>query len=170
MKLGDYNSTDEIMITLELKNSDFTDLALLDRVFADPDISQAALADELDLAIGTVNGRLQQLVEKGYIRVERTLRRKLRYIITPEGRALRATLMEAYIRETMHLFQQVRQQVKALLEELDGSDARAVRLLGSGDVADVCRLTCVEHQVELTEDLEAPALVVDGLEISIAWP
>ena len=37
------------------------------------------------------------------------------------------------------------------------------------DGAGVCRLTCLENHVELTEDANAPALVVDGLEIRLEW-
>jgi len=53
------------MIKLAINNNEFCDLAIFDQVIADPDISQAVLAEDLQVAIGTVNRRLQQMVEKG---------------------------------------------------------------------------------------------------------
>ena len=44
------------------------------------------------MAVGTVNWHLKRLIEKGYVKVSRAERKKLRYIITPEGIALRARL------------------------------------------------------------------------------
>ena len=160
----------EIMMMIELRTKEFCDLALLNRIKADPDISQALLAEALKISIGTVNGHLKRMVEEGLIEVKQARRRKLRYIITEEGCALHNALMEDYLQQSFQLYRQVRQQAKVLLQELDGAGVQAVRLQGEGDVADVCRLTCLENQVCLTDDHDAPALVVDGLDISIEWP
>ncbi len=40
-----------------------------------------------------------------------------------------------------------------------------VRLIGEGDVADVCRLTCLEQSVPIVDDPSAPTIVVQGLKI-----
>jgi DNA-binding MarR family transcriptional regulator len=155
------------MIKLAINNNEFWDLALLDRVIADPDISQAALAEDLQVAIGTVNGRLQKLVEKGCVQVERTQRRKLRYKVTPAGHTLHQTLTHAYIEQSLQLYRQVRQQVKNVMKTLNEADIYKVRLVGEGDVAEICRLTCLEHQVTLSDNHDAPKIVVDGLEIRV---
>ena len=64
------------------------ELNLLERIEEDPDITQANLADQLGVAVGTVNWHIKRLVEKGYVKVKRAQRKKLRYIITPSGIAL----------------------------------------------------------------------------------
>ncbi len=38
------------------------DLAVLSRIPADPDITRARLADDLNISIGTVNARMNRLV------------------------------------------------------------------------------------------------------------
>jgi predicted transcriptional regulator len=68
------------------------ELILLEQVESDPDVNQATLADQLGMAVGTVNWHLKRLVAKGYVKVQRAERKKLRYIITSEGIALRARL------------------------------------------------------------------------------
>jgi len=167
MRVGDYNSVVEIMIKLASNNNEFCDLALLDRVIADPDISQAALAEDLQVAIGTVNGRLQGLVEKGCVQVERTRRRKLRYKVTPVGHTLHQTLTHAYIEQSFQLYRQVRQQVKDVMKALNKANIHTVRLVGEGDLAEICRLTCLEQNVTITENLDAPVLAINGLEIRV---
>jgi DNA-binding MarR family transcriptional regulator len=156
---------------IEVNNNDFfNDLAVLIKVSDDPDITQALLAEELNLSIGTINGRLKGLIEKGYVEVRQASRRKLHYIITMEGSDYQRTLTAAYVRQSFHLFRQVRQQVKYMLESLNDSGFKAVRLMGEGDIAEVCRLTCLENEVMLVDDGNVPALVVDGLNIRVEWP
>ncbi len=157
------------MTNFDLQTRVQCDLALLNRILADPEVTQADLAEEINISIGSVNARLKQLIENSCIEVKQARRRKLRYIITAKGRALRQTLTEDYLQQSFQLYRQVRQMVKDELAKLDGAEVRAVRLLGEGDVADVYRLTCLEHQVRLTDDPLAPALVVDGLEVSLKW-
>jgi DNA-binding MarR family transcriptional regulator len=75
---------------------------LLEKIEFDPDITRASLASlaslasQLGVAVGTVNWHLKRLIAKGYIKVKRAQRRKLRYIITPEGIAFRARLTVNY--------------------------------------------------------------------------
>lgn len=151
-------------------NDAFRDLALLQEIEADPDISQAKLAEELGVAIGTVNWHIKRLVEKGFVKVKRARRRKLRYIITPEGISLRARLTVDYIQQQFKLFRRIRHRVTTLLDPLEEADTFTIRLVGEGDVADVCRLTCMEKHFTLTENPAAPALVVEGLKVRLVLP
>ncbi|MDY6866730.1 MAG: winged helix-turn-helix transcriptional regulator [Chloroflexota bacterium] len=155
------------MIEFTQDNVEYRDLALLQEVEANPDVSQAKLAENLGVAIGTVNWHLKRLIEKGFIKVKRARRRKLRYIITPEGISLRAKLTLAYIRDSFKLFRQVRKCVTALLWKLQEQGIDSVRLEGYGDIADVCRLTCMEQHFTLTQHPDAPALVVEGLRVRL---
>jgi DNA-binding MarR family transcriptional regulator len=61
------------------------ELEMLEQIERDPDISQASLAAQLGVAVGTINWYIKRLIAKGYVKVKRAQRRKLRYIITPEG-------------------------------------------------------------------------------------
>lgn len=76
-------------------------LEMLTHIEANPDITQVTLADELGVAVGTINWYLKRLISKGYVKVRRAQRKKLRYIITPEGIALRANLTVDYIKTSL---------------------------------------------------------------------
>jgi len=141
------------------------DLIILEHIEQNPDATQATLAAQLGVAVGTINWHLKRLIEKGYVKVRRAERRKLRYIITPEGIALRARLTMEYIQTSFRLYRLVRQRTMEVLAQVEERGVRAVRVLGEGDVAEVCRLTCLERGVQVVEDEFAPALTIQGLKI-----
>ncbi len=128
------------------------DLTLLEEIERDPDTSQITLATRLGVAVGTVNWHLKRLVAKGYVKVKRAERKKLRYIITPEGIALRARLTVAYVENQMALYRQVREEAQRVLKTVRQKGFRAVHIVGDGDIADVCRLSCLEQSIPVVED------------------
>ncbi len=141
------------------------DLIILERIEQDPDATQASLAAQLGVAVGTINWHLKRLIAKGYVKVRRVERRKLRYIITPDGLSLRARLTIDYIQTSFRLYRQIRSRVLAVLDEVRKSGVRAVRLDGDGEIAEVCRLTCLEQGIAIVEDSNAPILRVNNLKV-----
>jgi DNA-binding MarR family transcriptional regulator len=146
------------------------DLGLLEEIERDPDTTQASMADRLGVAVGTVNWHVKRLIEKGYVKVKRAERRKLRYIITPEGIALRARLTVAYIENSMMLYRETREQARQLLSQLKEMGYQQVRIEGDGDIADICRLTSIEQGVSVIEQDEptnTAVLEIQGREIKL---
>lgn len=141
------------------------ELTLLEQVESDPDVNQATLADQLGVAVGTVNWHLKRLIAKGYVKVQRAERKKLRYIITPEGIALRARLTIDYVERSFDLYRRTRQRVKEHLDVIRAAGFSSVRIVGGGDVADICRLTCLEQGFAIVQDGRAPALELKGWKI-----
>ncbi|MBI3160571.1 MAG: winged helix-turn-helix transcriptional regulator [Chloroflexi bacterium] len=147
------------------------DLSLLESIEQDPDVTQASLAGQLGVAVGTVNWHLKRLVSKGYVKVQRAQRRKLRYLITPKGVALRARLTVNYVERNFRLYRRTREHVAALLAELRAAGHEAVRInadrQGPEDVLDICRLTCLEQGIRLVDDPAAPELRIEGVRIRL---
>ena len=141
------------------------ELTLLEEVEHDPDVSQSALASQLGVAVGTVNWHLKRLIAKGYVKVQRAERKKLRYIITPEGIALRARLTVDYIERSFDLYHKTRQRVKDHLQTARAAGYNCVRIRGDGDVADICRLSCLEQGFAVVQDEDAPELELRGWKV-----
>ena len=154
---------------MELYSERNPDLPILEIIENDPDATQATLAGRLDVAIGTVNWHLKRLVEKGYVKVKRAERKKLKYIITPEGIALRAHLTMDYIQNSFHLYRLMRKRMIETIEQVRAAGFHQVSIEGEGDLAEVCRLTCLEQGIEITDDPSCPKLVIEGLKIFIEW-
>jgi DNA-binding MarR family transcriptional regulator len=146
------------------------DLSLLENIEHNPDVTQADLATQLGVAVGTVNWHLKRLISKGYVKVKRAERRKLLYIITPEGLAIRARLTVDYVEQQFNLYRRVRQRVKEYIEQVKKDGFDRVRLVGEGDVADICRLTCLEQDVTIADDPNLPMLEVRGLSVLLTHP
>ena len=143
------------------------ELTLLEKIENDPDVNQSTLATQLGVAVGTVNWHLKRLIAKGYVKVKRAERKKLRYIITPEGIALRARLAVDYVEKSFSLYRKTRQRVREYLSEIKGAGYNRIRIVGKGDVADICRLTCLEHGINVVNDRDAPVLQVEGFKVSL---
>ena len=146
------------------------DLVLLEHLEQNPDATQASLAAQLGVAVGTVNWHLKRLIAKGYIKVRRVERRKLSYLVTPEGLALRAHLALDYIQNSFRLYRLVRERSVSALKQVEQAGYSTVYLEGEGDVAEVCRLTCLEMGISLAEAKDhAPVLRVQGLKVFVEW-
>jgi len=138
------------------------ELLLLETIEQNPDVNQTTLADKLDVAVGTVNWHIKRLVEKGFIKLKRAERKKLRYIITPEGLAFRAQLTVNYVENSMLLFRRTRRRTLELLMDIRTEGYESIRILGNGDLVDVIRLTCLEQGMGVEGDPAAPALEIRG--------
>lgn len=152
---------------MEIPEEKTRELTLLEQIERDPDVTQASLATQLGVAVGTVNWHIKRLIEKGYVKVKRAERKKLRYIITPEGIALRARLTVDYIERSFDLYRRTRQRVKEHLSEVKKAGYGSIQLVGDGDVADICRLSCLEQDIEIVKDSDAPVLEVKGFKVHL---
>ena len=155
------------------------EMNLLEQIENDPNITQASLATQLGVAVGTVNWHLKRMIAKGYVKVKRAERRKLRYIITPEGITFRAHLTVDYIEQSFLLYRNIRKRVRELLVEVkhNGFDRCISKPRSSledpklssqtNDIVDVCRLTCLEQGVKISQDPSDPTLFVHGVNVTL---
>lgn len=143
------------------------ELIILEQIEQNPDVNQATLAAQLGVAVGTINWHIKRFIDKGYVKAKRAQRKKLRYIITPEGLALRARLTIDYVENSMYLYRRTRQRVLDALKQVRLAGYHSVRILGDGDLAEVIRLTCLEQGVEIKDDPQLPALEIYGWKVRL---
>ncbi len=144
------------------------DLTILEHIESEPDTTQATLAEKVGVAVGTVNWHLKRLIAKGYIKVKRAERKKLYYLITPEGIALRTKLLVDYIQSSMGLYRLVRDRSLVAIRTIKKSGYKTVCLAGDGEVTEILRLTCFEQGLGISNDDHShPTLRVVGLKIFI---
>ncbi|MDO9546775.1 MAG: winged helix-turn-helix transcriptional regulator [Pelolinea sp.] len=146
-------------------NPSQADLTILEYIEKEPDMTQASLADRLGVAVGTINWHLKRLIEKGYIKVKRAERKKLLYIITPEGISLRAKLLVDFIQSSMEVYRLVRARSIKAIDDLQQAGWDQVRISGDGEIAEILELTCLEKGLKIENDGPIPLLKVDGLKI-----
>jgi DNA-binding MarR family transcriptional regulator len=155
------------------------EMILLEKIENDPNVTQATLATQLGVAVGTVNWHLKRMIAKGYVKVKRAERRKLRYIITPEGISFRAHLTIDYIEQSFLLYRNIRKHVRELLIELKHGGYDRVHIAVEttvedpnstnqiNDIVDICRLTCLEQGIKISQDPMDPTLLVRGVKVTL---
>jgi len=146
------------------------DLILLEHLEQNPDATQASLAVQLGVAVGTINWHIKRLIAKGYIKARRVERRKLRYVITPEGLALRARLTLDFIQTSFRMYRLVRERSIEAIRQVEDAGYKRIFIIGEGDVAEVCRLTCLEKGLHILDVKDhTPVLHIQGLKVLVEW-
>ena len=99
-------------------------LAIINRLKNNENISQRALAGDLNVSIGSVNYCLRALVEKGFVKVQnfRKSNNKLSYayILTPKGISEKFNLTRLFLKRKQNEYQFLQHEIKLLKKELKG--------------------------------------------------
>lgn len=155
-----------------VKSSKNYDLEILNHIEENPDTTQADLAIQLGVAVGSVNWYLKRLINKGYIKVTQMQRRRLRYLLTPKGLAEKAHLTTSFMQASLHWYRETRESSKRLLHEVLQAGYDTVCIEGDGDLAEIIYLTCLEAQIKVKAEIDPafPVFRVEGFKTILDWP
>ena len=129
------------------------DLRILSAIEEDAPLTQRALAERLDVALGLANLCLKRLARKGYIKVVRfndrpAARKRLRYLLTPKGLAEKSRLTYEHTIYALNLYRRTRQTLREALGGLGQRGLKRIALYGTGDAAELAYLTLKECGLE----------------------
>ena len=119
------------------------DLRLLEAVEQDSRVTQRSLATKLGIALGLTNIYLKRLARKGYIKFVNVRSNRITYLITPRGIAEKARLTYEFMDYSLHLYGEVRQHLRIVLQECAASHRR-VAIYGRGEAAELAYLSLRE--------------------------
>jgi DNA-binding MarR family transcriptional regulator len=123
------------------------DLKLLEAVEQNSRVTQRSLATKLGIALGLTNIYLKRLVRKGYIKCVNVQSNRITYLITPRGIAEKARLTYEFMDYSLHLFGEVRQHLRGVLQECAAA-GRRVAICGRGEAAEIAYLSLREFGLE----------------------
>ena len=123
------------------------DLKLLEEVAQNSRVTQRSLAGKLGIALGLTNIYLRRLVRKGYIKCVNVQSNRITYLITPRGIAEKARLTYEFMDYSLHLYGEVRQHLREVLQECAAADRR-VAIYGRGEAAELAYLSLKECGLE----------------------
>jgi predicted transcriptional regulator len=132
------------------------DLKLLEAVEQDSRVTQRSLATKLGIALGLTNIYLRRLVRKGYIKCVNVRSNRISYLITPHGIAEKARLTYEFMDYSLHLYGEVRQRLRGVLQDCGTADRR-VAIYGCGEAAELAYLSLKECGLELVAVFDAEA-------------
>ena len=132
--------------------------------------SQPTLAEHLGVAVGTVNFVVRRMIEKGYIRVKRLERKRLQYMVTPQGIAIRAKLTMISMQYSMRLYRETRVEAQRLLAKVKLTGKDSVYIEGKGEIAEIVGLTCLEMDLKVLPSktrIAYPIIAVEGTKLML---
>jgi len=132
----------------EIKQHEY---ALLNEIAQDSLVTQASLSNSLGIAVGSVNWYVKRLIHRGWIKVSRLDRTRLKYDLTSEGMKVFTQRALLYARDSLKVYGEYRQRAKAFVNALKLEGIEAMYLDGDDEAMDILRLTCIESGVHLLE-------------------
>ncbi len=148
-------------------------LQLLEIVGENPRVTQAELAAQLGVAVGTVNWYLRRMIARGCIKVRRMERKRLLYLLTPRGLAEKSRLGLRHVRTSLRTYREMRRRALSLVARVRRAGYDSIILQGDGDLAEICRLTCLDQRMPMARPSRTkvfPILKVDGTDIVLWMP
>jgi DNA-binding MarR family transcriptional regulator len=147
-------------------------LRILEAIEHNPETTQAGLAAQLDVAVGSVNWYLKRLIRKGYVKATQMERRRLKYFVTPQGLAVKERLTSEYMQVSLRVYRELRQAARETLAEVRGKGYTAVRADGRDEAMEIFRLTCLEEGmlIERPSSSPLPQVRTEGTRFMVEWP
>jgi DNA-binding MarR family transcriptional regulator len=148
------------------------ELRILEALERNPETTQAKLAAQLGVAVGSVNWYLKRLIRKGYVKVTKMQRRRLKYFVTPQGLAVKAHLTSQYMEASLRIYRELRQAAKGTLAQVRGAGYAAITANDKNEAMDIFRLTCLEEgiKIERTPSSPLPEVRAEGTGFAVEWP
>lgn len=135
---------------------------LLNEIAQDSLVTQSSLSHQLGIAVGSVNWYIKRLIHRGWIKVSRLDRTRLKYDLTAEGMQVFSQRALMYARDSLKVYKSLRDKATALVTELKQNEIRSVYLDGNDEIMDILRLTCIEHEIELAPLPNGITIKADG--------
>lgn len=148
------------------------DLQILSHIEQNPDTTQADLATQLGVAVGSVNWYVKRLINKGYVKVTQMERRRLRYLLTPKGITEKSRLTKEFMQASLQWYRLTREDSKKFLQQVKEAGFDTVCIQADGDLAEIIYLTCLEAQIKVNKEIDPtyPVFRIEGLRTVLDWP
>ena len=143
---------------------------LLDEIAQDSMITQAGLSDRLGIAVGSVNWYIKRLIQRGWVKVSRLDRTRLKYDLTPDGMTVFTQRAVLYARDSLKVYGDFRSKAKRVVAELKEQGIKRVYLDGNDTTMDILRLTCIEGGISFDSAPKKTVLRASANDFQIMEP
>lgn len=117
---------------------------LLEAIAEDESATQAGLATQLGIAVGSVNWYIKRLISRGYLKATRMDRTRLRYNLTSEGMSAFTRNAVQYMKDSLDIYRSLRQQAREMAAQIQHQSIQDIYIEGNDEAMDILGLTCIE--------------------------
>ncbi|GEM_PF-2244572 len=113
------------------------EIAVINNLVKRSSISQRELSRETGLSLGFINIILKKLIHTGFIQITHLHKRKLQYLLTPQG--IKAAIKRTYqfTSSTIRNYKNLQENLTALINDLNASGYHYFSIYGEGDIREV---------------------------------
>lgn len=132
-----------------MNSKDYNTLQILEAIGDNSHVSQRNLAEKLGISLGLVNSFVKHLTSKGYFRAKSLPKKRVKYILTPEGAAEKTRLAYNYIRHSFDLYKRSYTHIREIIRTLDEQGVRKVVFYGATSIAEMTFQELLKSEIKL---------------------
>lgn len=138
---------------------------ILEEIDTSADVSQRRLSISLGIALGLTNSLIKGLVRRGWVKVTRVQRHRVRYLLTPAGLAEKARLSQIAFQNALDRYRTARTKVQTLFAGVSSEwgdtgsaqGRKPVVFYGSGELAEIGFICLQETDLTLVAVVDTSA-------------
>lgn len=123
---------------------DEREFELVNIIGAEIGANQRRLSHLMDLSLGMTNMLIRRLIAKGFIRIEQLNKRKVQYLLTPQGFAEKMRKSVNYTLKTINSIGLIKTRVQAILLDLHKDGTRDFFIVGKSDLSILIEMVAKE--------------------------
>jgi DNA-binding MarR family transcriptional regulator len=128
---------------------DIRALQILEEIETGYSPSQRDLARKLNVSLGLVNSFMKRLAKKGYVKITTIPKKRVKYILTPQGFAEKSRLTYEFIQYSFRFYKKAMRSLVTLLEDLDKNGTTKIAFYGATDLAEIAFISLRATDMEL---------------------
>lgn len=132
-----------------MDSRDYKTLLILEEIENNSFVSQRGLSEKLNISLGLVNSFVKHLTAKGYFRAKALPKKRIKYILTPEGVAEKTRLAYNYIRYSFDLYKRSYAKIHHLINSLDALGVKKIVFYGATNIAEITYQELNKSQIKL---------------------
>ena len=127
---------------------DEREFELINIIGAEIGANQRRLSRLMDLSLGMTNMLIRRLIAKGFIRIEQLNKRKVQYLLTPQGFAEKMRKSVNYTLKTINSIGLIKARVQAILLDLHKDGTRDFFIVGKSDLSILIEMVAKEFPLQ----------------------
>ena len=128
---------------------DLKSLQILEEIGNTHSTSQRYLARKLNISLGLANAFIKRLAKKGYVKITTIPRKRVKYILTPQGFAEKSRLTYEFIQYSFNLYKEALKKFENLLNDLEKERVQKLVFYGASDLAEIAFLSLKAMDIDL---------------------
>ncbi len=113
------------------------EINIISEIQKNPLVDQRTIAQNVGLSLGLTNLIIKKLAKTGYIKIRQLNKKKLQYILTPEGFAEKAKKSYNYTLKTIKLFKEIKSKIQQLILDFQQQGVKKFIIIGNNELTDI---------------------------------